>query len=155
MKILLSITSQLMPTGYVSAKEYPYTKELVDLLLAEGHEIYQIGSSERERLVNNYLCNLPMSEILELLKSCDTFIGIDSFLQHMNDCYLQKKGIVLWGKSDPYIFGYDYNENLYAGTCYFRKLQYNTWYNEKAIPQSFVKPEKIIEVLKEKFRHTL
>lgn len=155
MKILLSITAQPMPTGYTSAKEYPYAKELVDLLLSEGYELYQIGASKREKLIDNYSCNKPMSEILELLKSCDTFIGIDSFLQHMNDCYLQKKGIVLWGKSDPSIFGYDYNENLYVGTCYFRKLQYNTWHNEKATPQAFVKPEKIINVLKKTFGHTL
>jgi len=57
------------------------------------------------------MTNLPVRAIFPLMKYCKTFISIDSFLQHVSAAY-DKKGIVLWGGTDPKKLGYEHNVNL-------------------------------------------
>ena len=52
-------------------------------------------------------------------KHCDFFITIDSSLQHIcSNININKKGIVLWGTTDPLRFGYENNINLKSSHPY-------------------------------------
>ena len=57
---------------------------------------------------------------LGLLQESEVFISIDSSLQHMS-AINNKKGIVLWGATDPKCFGWEHNINL-KGSCSFNDL---------------------------------
>jgi hypothetical protein len=50
-----------------------------------------------------------------LMRECETFIAIDSSLQHMSAAF-DKKGIVLWGATNPNCFGWKHNINM-EGAC--------------------------------------
>jgi hypothetical protein len=55
-----------------------------------------------------------------LVRECETFIAIDSSLQHISAAF-NKKGIVLWGATNPSCFGWKHNINL-VGKCSFSDL---------------------------------
>jgi hypothetical protein len=50
-----------------------------------------------------------------LIRESEGFIAIDSSLQHMSAAW-EKKGVVLWGATNPFTFGWEHNINL-AGKC--------------------------------------
>lgn len=51
-----------------------------------------------------------------IIKQCETFIAIDSSLQHISRAF-NKKGIVLWGATNPLCFGWDHNINMENNKC--------------------------------------
>jgi len=116
-----------------SAKSYPdeYWEEL--LVLLKDHEVKEIKGI------------LPEQEIIDLVNWCDIWISIDSFLQHLVALYNLKKGIVLWGKSDPRHFGYDENINLHKGR--FRPDQFRWWNDQVHNKEDFVLPEEVIKYI--------
>ena len=58
-------------------------------------------------------------DFIILSKYCDFFITIDSSLQHIcSNINVNKKGIVLWGTTDPSRFGYENNINLKSSHPY-------------------------------------
>lgn len=60
---------------------------------------------------------VPTRNLIALVKYCSTFICMDSFWQHVSRCF-GKKGVVLFGGSNPATDGYDHNINIYhAGVC--------------------------------------
>ena len=59
-----------------------------------------------------------------LLKYSQSFIAIDSFLQHASANKLAlKRGLVLWGPTDSKMFGYDHNINLKSEVPYFMNFK--------------------------------
>jgi ADP-heptose:LPS heptosyltransferase len=88
----------------------------------------------------------PLSEIAYLLGQCDSWIAVDNFLPHMAS-YLGVRGIVLWGQSDPKIFGCKENVNLLKHPKYLRKNQFDYWENAEYKKQAFVEPEKVMVAL--------
>jgi ADP-heptose:LPS heptosyltransferase len=48
-----------------------------------------------------------------LLERTDTFVAIDSVVTHLS-LHSNKKGIVLWGSSNPKTHGHEHNINLEA-----------------------------------------
>ena len=90
---------------------------------------------------------MPIFELRKLLQECKTWIGIDSFFQHLAwDC--QKPGIVLWSVSDPLIFGHRENTNLLKDRVYLAENQFLWWDFTEHNPDAFVKPEEILKCLK-------
>ena len=61
--------------------------------------------------------------------------------------YFGKKAIVLWGISDPLIFGHDIHVNLLKDRSYLRKNQFDLYYSNEVNPNSFVTPAKVMEEL--------
>ena len=55
-----------------------------------------------------------------------------------------KRGIVLWGMSDPKIFGHDIHINLLRDEKYLRPNQFLTWDMQNFVPESFVEPIEVI-----------
>lgn len=99
-------------------KNYP--NELAEKLVEEIKKKYDI------QIVNMHLpgengikgtleINLPYRQWFALLMEAETFIGIDSTLQHAA-AGLGKKGIVLWGGTHPKMYGYEIHTNI-SGEC--------------------------------------
>jgi len=144
--ILIHPFAKKLINGKENPKNYPYWNELVQELQKTMH-IVQIGVEGEKQLVPDFRKNLSISELRKLLQECKTWIGIDSFFQHLAwDC--QKPGIVLWSVSDPLIFGHRENTNLLKDRVYLAENQFLWWDFTEHNPDAFVKPEEILKCLK-------
>ena len=130
----------------LNAKNYPYWQEVVDGIKQRNIEIVQVGVAGEEKLknVDRYEFNQPFEHLEKLLQICDIWIGIDNFFQHFNHATKQKRGIVLWGKSNPKIFGYSYNLNLLRAERFLRHDQFGLWQTEKYVPEAFVRSTLVL-----------
>jgi ADP-heptose:LPS heptosyltransferase len=142
--IIISPYAQKLRNGKINPKNYPYWQELVNQLFKEGYEIIQIGVGGEDQLVPDFRKNLSLTELAELVKQCDTWIGVDSFFQHF--CWdLKKPGIVLWAQSDPNIFGHPENINLLKDRKYLRSKQFWLWEQCEYNKEAFVKPSEVMK----------
>lgn len=81
-------------------------------LMKKDYNLLHIGLPEEPSIPNTIpIKNLSVRQIVALLKHVDSFLGIDSFLQHASAC-VNKKGVVLWGKSPQEVFAWQHNVNL-------------------------------------------
>lgn len=125
-------------------KNYPYWKEVIEKI---DDEIIQVGVKGEEQLVDDFRTNLKLTELAELVKSCTTWVSLDSFFQHF--CWdLGKKGIVIFGQSDPKIFGHPENINLLKDRKYLREKQFWLWEQCEYNKDAFVEPTVVLEELK-------
>jgi ADP-heptose:LPS heptosyltransferase len=150
MKILISPYSKKLRNDKPNPKGYPHWERLVDLLKQHGFYVVQVGSSGEVPIakVDETQFDLSMKELKVLIDDCFSFISIDNFFQHYAS-YCGKKGIVLWGKSDPLIFGYPENINLLKDRKNLRKgvEQFFIWEMETFDPNVFVEPEIVLNEL--------
>ncbi len=120
-----------------NTKSYPFWEELI--LLLKDHEVKEIKGILTEK------------EIIDLVNWSDVWIATDSFLQHLCAYHKLKKGIVIWGKSDPLLFGYTHNINLLKDRKYLRKMQFRDWvsvWNDvEWNKDTFVSPETILDAI--------
>lgn len=150
-KILISPYAARLPNGNVSPKNYPFWSRLVQLLNQTGYDVIQIGVAGEERVegVGQFIQNWPFDKLRTLVNDCATWIAVDNFFPHFCHAERLKPGIVLFGPSDPRIFGYDQNVNLLRGRDYLRQFQYDTWMAVDPNPNAFIYAENIIsEVFK-------
>ena len=146
MKILIFPFAKPLRNGSAHPKNYPWWPELISLLTNNGHEIIQSGLDGELQLVPTFHKNLSIPDLSDLIKSCDTWIGVDSFGQHL--CWdLGIKGFVLFGQSDPEIFGHSENINILKSRKYLREKQFWLWEQVTYDPQSFVSPEDVTKIL--------
>lgn len=147
--ILIFPFARPLRNNQVNAKNYPYWSQLIDLIdknLKANGPIIQIGTEGERQLVSTFYKNLSLKALGELVDICDTWIGVDSFGQHF--CWDRKKyGIVLWGKSDPLIFGHEENINLLKNRKYFRQNQFFWWEDEPYNEEAFVQPKIVLQAL--------
>lgn len=126
-------------------KNYAYWEELIQKIPKNIH-IVQVGVEGEKQLVHEFYKNLSILELKHLLDECRTWIGVDSFFQHLAwDC--GKPGIVLWSVSDPLIFGHPENINLLKSRDYLAPNQFLWWDFTEYNPDAFVKPEEVIKYL--------
>lgn len=144
MRILIAPYSAKLPGGGNNPKNYNHWTELISLL--KEHQITQIGVSGEEQLVPDFRVNLSARELRVLLETYDTFISVDSFLPHMAH-YYEKYGIVLFGQSDPELFGYKENINLLKSREYLRANPFSSWNEATFNPDAFITPELIVNNL--------
>ncbi len=141
--ILISPYARKLRNGKENPKNYPYWKKLVSLI---DEPIIQIGLDDETQLVDDFRKNLTLPELESLIKECRTWISVDSFFQHFA-WDIGKYGIVLWGQSDPNIFGHPENTNLLKDKKYLREKQFWIWEQCEHLPESFVLPEEVIKHL--------
>lgn len=149
MKILFApFSRKLRGKPGPNPKDYPFSRELLKLLI--NHDVTQIGSRGEKQFDIPFIADLSFQEVCESLKACDTFISVDSFLQHAA-WLVNKPGIVLWGPSDPLIFGHDIHINLLRDRKYLRAgwRQFSDWESCPLCPQAFVSPEEVVKALNE------
>jgi ADP-heptose:LPS heptosyltransferase len=141
--IIISPYAQKLRTEKLNPKNYPYWKELISMI---DEPIIQIGVEGEEQLVPDFRKNLPIVELRKLIGECRTWISCDSFLQHLG-WDEGKKGIVLWGPSDPLIFGHPENINLLKDRSHLVKNQFIWWEATEHQNERFVEPKEVIEHL--------
>jgi ADP-heptose:LPS heptosyltransferase len=145
--ILISPYAKPLRNGGNNPKNFPYWKEVVSGL--NGEEIIQIGVGDEKPISNKVKLkkNLSFAEIEELVKKCRVWVSIDTFLPHMAH-HLGKPGVVIFGQSDPNIFGYPENKNLLVDRKYLRPDQFLIWEQAEYIKEAFVKPEVVVESIR-------
>jgi len=146
MKLLLSLSSRKLRggNGKINPKNYPFGDKLINLLRQEGIVTVQARTSEDIELsVDETYSDLNLKELKKVIEECDTFISVDNFIQHYAT-YLGKRGIVIFSRSDPLIFGYPQNINLLKNRSYLRPNQFGTWEEDNFVGDAFVEPEVVL-----------
>ena len=143
--IIISPYSKALLSGKQNPKNYPHWKELIAMI---DEPIVQVGIEGEAQLVSDFRKNLPITELRKLIQECRTWISCDSFFQHLG-WDEGKKGIVLWGVSDPLIYGHPENINLLADKKYLAENQFLWWEFVEHQNERFVKPEIVLEHLKD------
>ena len=143
--IIISPYSKALLSGKQNPKNYPYWETLIEMI---DEPIIQVGIETEKQLVPDFRKNLPITELRKLIQECRTWISCDSFFQHLG-WDEGKKGIVLWGVSDPLIYGHPENINLLADRKYLEENQFLWWEFVEHRNERFVKPHVVLEHLKE------
>ena len=148
--IVIHPFAKSLRNGKRNPKNYPFWQDLISIIKTTYPEynIIQIGIEGELQLVEDFRKNLTMNELEKIVVECTTWIGIDSFFQHM--AWLRKKnGIVIFGKSDPLIFGHKENINILKDRKYLREHQFWWWEQTEFNEDDFVKPQVILDALSE------
>lgn len=144
--IIIHPFSKALLSGKENPKNFPYWQELIAMI---DEPIVQIGVTGEKQLVDDFRCDLPIAELRSLIQECRTWIGVDSFFQHL--CWTENKpGIVLWSVSDPLIFGHPENTNLLKDRCFLVSNQFLWWEAANFNPDSFLLPSEIMPYIKPK-----
>lgn len=148
--VVISPYSRKLRNGKNNAKNYCYWQQLIDMLVENGWRVVQLGVGDEKKFDNatSYAFNLKLKEIKALIMSADTWIAVDNFLQHFLAEMVWKPGIVIWGRSDPEIFGYKHNINLLKDKKYLRPDQFNIWEAIDFSEECFVLPNEVIAHIK-------
>ena len=140
--IIISPFAKAMRNGAKHPKDYPYWDQLVTMI---DDKIIQVGIEGERQLVPDFRKNLALDELGKLVDECKIWISVDSFFQHF--CWDRgKTGIVLWGQSDPLIFGHAENANLLKDRKYLRENQFLLCEHCEANDDAFVLPETVLAV---------
>lgn len=149
--IIISPFSKPLRSGKRNAKNYPYWKEVINIFRSQGHRVFQIGVDGEEDLgTERFFKSLPLRELKDLLKQSDLWISVDNSINHLGSM-IRKKGVVIFGKSDPDIFGYKQNINILKDRKYLRKDQFGIWESEEFDVEVFFSPEEIVEIVNANF----
>lgn len=134
MRIIISPYAQKLPNGALNPKNFPYWPETLALIKEKlpKLEIIQIGRDGEEKIkgITGSAFNKNPVELLELSRTCDTWISVDSFYQHFCNYYKLPPGIVVYSQSNPNIFGYSHNKNLLKNKKYLKPDQFLFWWHE-------------------------
>jgi hypothetical protein len=107
-----------LSTMYRRSLRHEEAQKLVNILKEKGYVIGTVGHENYPELVGTEKIFFPIRSTILLLKYAETFIGIDSFLQHAAAAkQINKKGIVCWGGTTPKCLGYDCHINLTKEVC--------------------------------------
>ena len=141
--IIISPFVKPLRDGKNNPKNYPYWETLIEMI---DEPIIQVGVEGEKQLVSDFRKNLSISELRKLIQECRTWISCDSFFQHL--AWDEKKtGIVLWGPSDPLIFGHPENINLLKNRSHLAPNQFLWWEATEHKNERFVKPKEVLEYL--------
>jgi ADP-heptose:LPS heptosyltransferase len=148
-KVIISPYSRSLRSGLNNPKNYPWWSDVVKMLQENNYYIIQIGDSKQYEPsigADEIKFDIPLPELENLVKECDCWISIDNFFPHFCS-FSSKKGVVIFGKSDPNIFGYSQNINLLKGREHLKLNQFNTWEEETFDENDFISPEIVVEAV--------
>ena len=145
MKILIAPYSKVMRNGEENPKNYPYWTDVVKSLIDKDNIVIQLQFNNEKPIdgIKSLVAYSSLKVVETLVDDCDTFISIDNFLPHLAH-YRKKYGVVIWGKSDPTLFGYPEHTNLLKDRKYLRAHQFETWEAETFDPKVFVEPQIVV-----------
>ena len=147
--ILFAPFARKLRNGNRSPKDYPpeFSRKLVELLQKQGNEVVQIGVKGEEQIAPKFETDLSLEEVTNLLKISDTFIAVDSFLQH-HAWDIGKRGTVIFSQSDPNIFGHEFHNNLLKDRKYLRPNQFDLWESTSCNDEAFFDWNEVFERMK-------
>lgn len=137
-----------LPDGNINPKCYPYWKEFVAIANKEGYEVIQVSpltalKIEGVKLLTGFL---PSEAIINLAKKSEFYVTVDSFAQHLLNPFI--RGYVIWGFSDPNIFGYKNNVNILKSEKYLRREQFKSWQYDPNYKEAYLKAEEVWDIIK-------
>jgi ADP-heptose:LPS heptosyltransferase len=143
--ILISPWSRNTTEGKPSPKNYPHWAEVVSGLSKAGYDTVQVScAGEADVPGVRRVDDLRLSDIAELMRSCETWISVDNFFHHMA-WTLGIPGVVIFGMSSPIIFGHVGNTNLLKDRHFLRLRQFGLWSQEPPNPKAFVDPQVVVD----------
>jgi ADP-heptose:LPS heptosyltransferase len=144
LNLVVSPFSQPLRNGNPNPKNFPYWEHVITTLKEKDIHITQIGRSNEPQIKNidEFKGDLHFSQLAKLILENDMWISVDNFLPHFCNT-IGKKGIVLFSKSDPKIFGYNQNINLLKDRKYLRSNQFGSWDEIQYDPDAFVSPSLV------------
>jgi ADP-heptose:LPS heptosyltransferase len=148
-KLLYAPVAQVRPNRQGSEKNYPWPQELADLLKKDGHEVIQVGAAGEKQYADRFYSNPDWKKLIQLLSDADTFISVDTFLQHMA-WLLWKRGIVIFSQTDPMIFGHpELHICLLKDRKYLRPgvRQFDTFEGLECNDEAFITPYEVVTTL--------
>lgn len=145
--ILLFPFAQKLRNGKENPKNYPHWAEVIQLLQQDNHQLIQLGVDSEPQLVEDFRKKLPITELSNLVNKCATWISVDSFGQHLG-WSLGRRGVAIWGQSDPLIFGHAENVNLLKDRKYLREKQFWWWEQCEYRDDCWVQPEEVYQAVK-------
>ena len=125
----------------------PYlAQQLVNMLREEYKDTTIINCvlPNEPHFMGTIRCDLHWAQIHEMLKGAETFVAIDSCLNHFSPS-ANKKGVVIWGSTRWTQFGYDQNINL---QFHMQDKWDETKFNDSDPRNNMVEPRSIIDNLK-------
>lgn len=159
LNILVAPYSNRRIDGKLNSKNYPHWRVLLGMLVKNNYVTQVVYGNEPVIQIYDQNIGSPaidsnfsvarvngVVEIEKLVLQHDLALCVDNYLHHMAH-YLKKPAIVLFGPSDPLLFGYFENINLYAHKKYFRPMQFQTWNEWDFSPEAFVLPERVVEAV--------
>jgi hypothetical protein len=146
--LLISPHAAPIATGR-NPKDYPYWGNLIEKMKAEGWTVWQIGINNEPVYpgVDKYYDGLNYRELEDLARQATVWVSVDNFFHHF--CTVKGiMGVVIFGISDPNIFGHPTHFNLLKDRKYLRGNQYNMWVEAERNPDAFLPSEEVIAVIK-------
>lgn len=135
--ILISPYSKKVETFSRNAKNYPYFEDLVKRLRSFNcfHTV-QVGINGEDPIgCDEMLFNLSLDDLAKKIIKCHSWISVDNFFHHLSWVH-GKVGNVIFGASDPLIYGHLENNNILKNRKYLAQNQFDIWeeirYNEHA-----------------------
>ena len=125
----------------------PYlAQQLINILKEEYKDTTIINCvlPNEPHFMGTIRCDLHWAQIHEMLKGAETFVAIDSCLNHFSPS-ANKKGVVIWGSTRWTQFGYDQNINL---QFHMQDKWDETKFNDSDPRNNMVEPRLIIDNLK-------
>lgn len=143
MILIFPWSRMLLPGGKPSPKNYPYWPEVVSALKSRW-ECIQVSSSREPGIgCAARIDDAKLPRIAKMLEDCSTWLSVDSFVPHMA-WTLKQPGVVIFGPSDPKIFGHPENINLLKDPRYLRRWQFRHWSQVAPDPEAFLRPETVV-----------
>ena len=141
--LLISPYAKKLRDGNTNPKNFPFWSEVISSFREKGWVVTQIGVTGEDPLGATYFHqNVPLSTLRDILKSHTVWASVDNFFHHFA-WYHGVPGVVLFGKSDPLIFGHDVNLNYIKDRKNLRSRQFLFWEGEPFDPTVFPEPEEV------------
>ncbi len=150
--IVISPFSRTLKNGAKNPKNYPYWEELISMIKESfpNETICQAVDKDEARLkgaktfVKTNLKTLP-----KFLASAKLVLSVDNFMPHLCHYYSIQKCIVVFGQSDPRIYGWKEYLNLCLDEQYLMPNQFASWEEATYKEEAFPKPEFIFGIIKD------
>lgn len=151
--IVSPYSKKLQDTYPHNPKNYPFWYAVTHALIQKGDTIIQIGKGNEQTIpATSYKFDLSLKDLRILVEQCDTWISVDNFFPHFCACHFPNKpGIVLWGVSNPRVYGYPTNTNLVGDFNYIASYQFGKWQPTQFNTRAFSSAEEVLASV-EKFR---
>lgn len=143
--ILIAPFAKKLRNGGNNPKNFPFWKEVLNGL--NGQKVVQVGIEGEEQLTADFRKDIRLSEVAKLVSECTTWVSVDNYLPHLAH-HIRKPGIVLFGQSDPEIYGYKENINLLKSRSYLRPDQFLIWEQCEYKTEAFVDPQIVLNSIK-------
>ena len=146
MKIIISPYSSVLRTGLCNAKNFPWWPEVVARLVHDGHHVTQVGLPGEVLVPLAEFMAPRLGELFTMVTKCDVWASVDNFMPHLCS-HTHKRGVVIFSRSDPVIFGYPVNVNLLKSRSFLRPDQFGIWTECAFDPDTFVGVDQVVAAI--------